>query len=339
MSAARFPFQQNAIVERAPAKVNLALHVVGRRPDGHHELESLVAFTDAADVVTVCPAPADAFSIDGPFARGVPTGSDNLVVKARNAIREIVLGADAPEGEGSAPRNAGFARADLERAGTGGEAAGGAAVALTKNLPVASGIGGGSSDAAAVLKALNRLWGAKLPLDRLAERGEALGADVPMCVYAEPLLARGIGERIEPVHGLPPLALVLANPGVAIGTPDVFKALAFKVPNRCDDPGLPPLPPQLTAGTLHRWLKGTRNDLQEPATALAPAIAEAIGELERAGALLARMSGSGATCFGLFPTPAEARRAAAAIAGRRSAWWVKATGTMPSSPSRSRASA
>lgn len=278
------------IVEHAPAKVNLALHVTGRRPDGYHLLDTLVAFAEAGDRVTVAPAQYDSFSIEGPFAALLRDEADNLVPRARDLLRDI---------HGALPP---------------------VAITLEKNLPVASGIGGGSSDAAAALRALVRFWRLDFPIGTLVAAALPLGADLPMCLHARTLFARGIGEEIEPVEGLPPLHMVLANPGVAVPTPAIFRALASR-----ENPPLPALP---GSGGLAAWLAETRNDLETPARALAPQIGNALSALAANGATLARMSGSGATCFGLFASAGEAQAAASAIAARHPAWYVTATRTI-----------
>lgn len=278
------------VVEHAPAKVNLALHVTGRRADGYHLLDTLVVFTEAGDRVSVATATQDSFTIDGLFAGLLDDAADNLVLRARDLLRRIY--------DGLPP----------------------VAITLEKNLPVASGIGGGSSDAAATLRALVRLWDLDLSADALAAAALRLGADLPMCIYARTLVARGIGEEIEPVEGMPPLHMVLANPGVAVPTPAIFRALASR-----ENPPLPTLPgPQ----ALSAWLTDTRNDLEVPAQALAPEIGEVLSALTANGAALARMSGSGATCFGLFTSPTEAEAAASAIAARYPSWYVTATRTI-----------
>ncbi|KIT16642.1 4-(cytidine 5'-diphospho)-2-C-methyl-D-erythritol kinase [Jannaschia aquimarina] len=256
----------------APAKVNLSLHVTGRRADGRHDLDSLVAFADVGDRLTV--APGDRLSVSGPFAAGVPTDDSNLI---RRALREA--------GE---RRN----------------------VALDKRLPHPAGIGGGSSDAAAVLRAV----GTDLSVETLM----ALGADLPVCLLARGARMRGAGERVEPVD-LPPLPAVLVNPGVPVPTGAVFAGLA-----RRDNAPMPDrLPDWPDAAALTDWLTGMRNDLEPPARALAPPIDEALAALRDSGADLARMSGSGATCFGLYADKTGAERAAAALG--RPDWWVQAT--------------
>ncbi|TIS55474.1 MAG: 4-(cytidine 5'-diphospho)-2-C-methyl-D-erythritol kinase, partial [Mesorhizobium sp.] len=247
----------------APAKINLALHVTGRRADGYHLLDSLAVFTRFGDRLQIEPAERDAFSVSGPFAAGVPVDADNLVMKARDALR----------------REAGLQRTPP------------VAIRLEKNLPIASGVGGGSSDAAATLNGLSQLW--KLGIDEagLARIGLTLGADLPMCLEAKPLVARGIGDELSPLAGFPALALVLVNPGVAVSTPEVFKALA-----RRDNEALP-LPKRLDFHGIRNWLETTRNDLEPAARSIQPAIGEALKALKKADAAFARMSGSGATCF------------------------------------------
>lgn len=288
---------RTAVSEPAPAKVNLALHVTGRRPDGYHKIESLAVFTAFGDRVTVCEAAADRFAVDGPYASDVPLGGDNLVIRARDAVRGA---ADPPTGSAVSIR-------------------------LTKTLPVASGIGGGSSDAAAALIALDRFWTTGLAPDRLAALAARLGADVPMCLVRQPLVASGVGDVIAPVENFPGLPMVLVNPGVAVSTPAVFRALASR-----GNPPLPPLPTTLDFAALTAWLASTRNDLETPATMLAPAIADTLAALRNRGAAFARMSGSGATCFGLYATSAAAKSAARAIAGAKPGWFVIATSGMPS---------
>ncbi len=279
-----------AAVFDAPAKINLALHVVGKRADGYHELESLVVFAGLGDRLSVAPSRSDAFSVGGPFADGVPVDGTNLVLRARDALR-------ASAGRGCPP----------------------VALSLEKRLPVASGIGGGSSDAAAALKALAEHW--RLPAGTgLHETGSKLGADVPMCLVARPLVARGVGDRIEVLDRFPTLPLVLVNPGVAVSTAAVFRLLT-----RTDNPVLPALPARAGFDELVAWLRSTRNDLQEPAASVAPPIIDALAALEGEGAAFARMSGSGATCFGLFPAREAAERAALAIRRTRADWFVEAT--------------
>jgi 4-diphosphocytidyl-2-C-methyl-D-erythritol kinase len=276
----------------APAKVNLALHVIGRRGDGYHLLESLVAFTRFGDRVTIGSAPSDRFSVTGAFAGTVPPGEGNLVVAARDRLR-------------AASRNQPCEPVSIK---------------LEKNLPVASGIGSGSSDAAATLRALRDFWKLTLSDSDLATLGLRLGADLPMCLAGRPLIASGIGDRIAFVSNFPALHLVLVNPGVPVATPDVFRQLASP-----DNPGLPPLPVRPSADTIIDWLGVTRNDLEAPALMVAPAIGDVLSALGDTGPRFARMSGSGATCFGLFDDAVRAAEAAAVIHRRHPHWFVVAT--------------
>jgi 4-diphosphocytidyl-2-C-methyl-D-erythritol kinase len=283
------------VLERARAKVNLALHIVGRRPDGYHLLDSLVVFPSVADEIDVR-ATTDGrvdLSVTGPFAAGLPAGPDNLILKAAQALAGIFS-----TGEQS-----------------------GAAIALTKRLPVASGIGGGSADAAATLRALCRLWDGSPGADTLHRIAASLGADVPMCLDQVPVRARGIGDRLTPAPPLPAAGMLLVNPGVAVSTPAVFRALAVR-----DNPPLPALPDRFAdLGALVAWLQTTRNDLQAPAMTLAPMVADVLDALgTSAGCRFARMSGSGATCFGLYPDEGSAIAASAGIARIRPDWWVGA---------------
>ena len=263
----------------APAKINLTLHVTGQRFDGYHELDSLVVFADVGDRLVIEPARALSLSVTGPRAAAVPEGAGNLVLRAARLF----------------------------------DAAGGASITLEKHLPAAAGIGGGSSDAAAALRGLARLWGRGLP-DRSAD----LGADLPVCLLAQSCRMRGIGEVLEPAPWLPRLAAVLVNPGEAVPTPEVFAALASRA-----NPAMTDYPPPSEPERFCTWLAMQRNDLQEPAMALAPVIRGVLDALS--DARLARMSGSGATCFGIYPDMGAARRAAARISARHGDWWVAPT--------------
>lgn len=288
------PKDAGATGEHAPAKVNLALHVTGRRADGYHLLDTLAVFTGAGDRIRAAAAGSDGFAVSGPFAADIPADGANLVVRARDLLRGI------------AGANARPVRIELE-----------------KSLPAASGLGGGSSDAAATLRALCRLWGLSLSAADLAAAALPLGADLPMCLAARTLRARGIGEALAPVEGLPGLDMVLANPGVAVATPAVFAALAGRA-----SPPLAALPARPDFARVVEWLAAARNDLEAPAVSIAPAIASCLAALRHSGAALARMSGSGATCFGLYPSRQDAARAAAAIAAGQPAWYVRATRTL-----------
>lgn len=274
-----------AINEAAPAKVNLTLHVTGQRADGYHLLDSLVVFTELGDWLHFAPSPSLSLNVTGPMAAGVPTDATNLVLRAAEML--------------------------------GG---GGATITLEKNLPMAAGLGGGSSDAAAALRGLARLWGRALPNASDAAR---LGADLPVCLAPRPRRMGGIGEVLAEVPPLPPFWLVLANPGVAVATPAVFAALSEKTGR--------PMPLALprcgSAAELATFLRMQRNDLEASARLLAPAIGAVLAALSaQPGCLLARMSGSGATCFGLFADPLHAAAAARAISAAERSWWVRDTG-------------
>ncbi|MFC0199823.1 4-(cytidine 5'-diphospho)-2-C-methyl-D-erythritol kinase [Paracoccus rhizosphaerae] len=271
-----------ALVEPAPAKLNLALHVTGRRDDGYHLLDSLVCFATAGDVVTVEPGPLS-LQVDGPFAEGLSADDDNLCLRAAR-----LAGLDAR-------------------------------IRLTKNLPVASGIGGGSADAAAVLR-LARRMGRELP-----QMPERLGADVPVCVASIPARMQGTGEILTPLPPLPPLHLVLANPRIALSTPQIFARLG-----RRDNAPLPQVPSFADVRALVAWLSATRNDLEPAAIDAAPVIAQVLQAMTANGAAFARMSGSGATCLGIFDRPQTAQAAAAALA--RHGWWTVATELAPAPP-------
>ncbi len=263
----------------APAKVNLYLHVTGRRADGYHLLDSLAVFPAMGDRLSYAPAEALSLRLSGPFAAGLDGEADNLVLRAARRLA---------------------ARAGQVPTGT---------LLLEKNLPVASGIGGGSADAAASLRLLRAAWGLKTELDEIAL---ALGADVPVCLARRTARMGGIGEILGPAPRLPPFGILLANPGFPVSTASVFRArrAAFSAPA-----ALPAAWPD--AGAMAATLATLRNDLEGAATGLAPGIAEVLTWARHLpGCLLARMSGSGATCFALFPTPEQAARAAASGGGR-----------------------
>ncbi|KAA3450686.1 4-(cytidine 5'-diphospho)-2-C-methyl-D-erythritol kinase [Mesorhizobium sp. SARCC-RB16n] len=281
----------------APAKINLALHVTGRRSDGYHFIESLAVFTRFGDRIEIAPADADDFSVSGRYAPDVPLDGGNLVLKARDALRHAA-------GIRSTPP---------------------VTIRLEKNLPVASGMGGGSSDAAAVLRGLADSWGLDIDSAELARIGLSLGADVPMCLAAKPLVARGIGEELSMVPDFSALGLVLVNPGTPVLSAEIFASLS-----RRDNEPLPPLPRSIEFHSLRNWLEVTRNDLEPAALAMRPAIGRALSWLDKAGSGFSRMSGSGATCFGLFETGNVAKRAAAEIRSRQPDWFVAATRSMAS---------
>jgi 4-diphosphocytidyl-2-C-methyl-D-erythritol kinase len=285
------PTNPDGLVVSAPAKINLFLHVGDKRADGFHALESLVVFAGVGDTLSFAPADGLSLSITGPFAAGLDSGPDNLVMKA--------------------------ARLLAERAAV----TGGARIVLTKNLPVASGIGGGSADAAATLRGLVQLWKLKMPPDDLRRVGEALGSDVPVCVDSMSAWMEGRGEKVTILDGVPEMPMVMINPGVAVATGKIFAALKGR-----RGIGLPLPPTMRDAVALVAYLKSTANDLEAPACEMAPVIGTVLSALtSQQGALLARMSGSGATCFALFGDIGTARDAATSIRARHKDWWVVST--------------
>jgi 4-diphosphocytidyl-2-C-methyl-D-erythritol kinase len=270
------------VTEAAPAKINLALHVRARQPDGYHLIETLFAFARDGDLVTVAEAEAPSFTITGPFAAGLDGEGDNLVTRAAAAFATTF---------------------DIDRRH---------AITLDKRLPIASGIGGGSADAAATLRALARLHGIALDDLRLHATAMPLGADLPACLLGQTSLGTGRGDVLVPIEGLPGTPLLLVNPRVPVPTGAVFRGW--------DGVDRGPIP----EGPLLDRARAARNDLAPPAIAIAPVIAEVEGTLAAApGALLARMSGSGATCFALFA--GEADRDAAAEQADARGWWTLAT--------------
>lgn len=284
----------DVVTVRAPAKINLYLHVTGKRPDGFHELDSLVVFTASGDTVQVSPAMAGTglrFTTDGPFADKVGPEQDNLVMRAARLMADTCQ----PSSQ------------DLD-------------IHLTKRLPVAAGIGGGSSDAAATLRALNRYWDGGLDDSQLATLGLQLGADVPMCLTREPVFISGIGEKITKAPPLPLFSLLLINPAVAVPTPQVFKAYDgdFSEPASFTEV-------LQDAEALADALRTRNNDLGDAARSIAPVIGDALTALEASsGCLLSRMSGSGATCFGLFADAGDAETARHAIQLEHPDWWCDA---------------
>ncbi len=281
-----------AVIVEAPAKINLALHVTGKRADGYHLLDTVVAFSGVGDTLTACTADVFSLTLCGRFGASLENGGDNLVLKAARLLSQR-LAAD-----GLAP-------------------SGGAHFTLQKELPVASGIGGGSADAAAALIALAKLWSLPETFD-LKPVAQALGADVPMCLVSQPLQAKGVGDQINTVRLASDLFAVLVNPGFEVPTKAVFAGFGGRF-------GAPVS--QLPASGMDTgWLAQQRNDLQEPAIRLFPQISDTLDALQqRPGLLLARMSGSGATCFGLFADATSARLAAREIALQRPGWWSVAT--------------
>jgi 4-diphosphocytidyl-2-C-methyl-D-erythritol kinase len=296
--------------EPAPAKINLFLHVVGRRESGHHILDSLVAFTDVGDALAADhPGRGDdpealTLAIEGPFAAALTrdAGDENLVLQAARLLRK---------------------EAGLRR---------GAKLRLLKRLPLASGIGGGSADAAAALRALARLWGVNLPRERFDDIALQLGADVPACFASRPVRLGGIGERLTPMQ-VPDVGVLLANPGTPLATARVFEAYT-----KAHEDGAVPyrrrlaMVPAFADGRgFVEWLdQASDNDLTEAAAHLEPAVAETLIALSDVPeALLVRMSGSGATCFALFADAAAAARGARWLSDKRPHWWIAAASLIP----------
>lgn len=278
------------LTEAAPAKVNLFLHVIGRRADGYHLLDSLVVFAEAADVLSVEPADGLSLQVVGPFAAALAGEPDNLVLRAARALA---------------------AEAGVVPCGR---------LVLRKNLPVASGIGGGSADAAAALRLLCRFWRIAPTPAALARLASGLGADVPVCLAGHASRMGGVGEHLEPVPGLPACGIVLVNPGVAVATADVFRARSGAWSSAALLPGSWP-----DAAAMAADLGRLRNDLEPAAIGLQPVIGDVLSALaDVPGCLLARMSGSGATCFGLFAAAEQARRAVGRVS--RAGWWCWAGG-------------
>jgi 4-diphosphocytidyl-2-C-methyl-D-erythritol kinase len=290
-----------ALTRMAPAKINLALHVVGQRPDGHHLLESLVTFADAGDRIGISPTSEDLFTVSGPFAEDVPLSQDNLVLRARDLLRahQVASGLDAPPVH----------------------------IHLEKNLPIASGIGGGSADAAATLLGLEDIWDASPEPGERLSIALKLGADVPMCLSGKPLIARGIGEDLEMIDGFPALPMLLVNPRMVVSTPVIFRTLAHKIN--------PPLPSMSHTGTAADWIAAMltmRNDLEPPARVIEPSITAVSDMLSGTGASLVRMSGSGATCFGIYAEDGERDAAAAFLSKRHPNWYVLPCHSVASAP-------
>jgi 4-diphosphocytidyl-2-C-methyl-D-erythritol kinase len=282
------------LVEHAPAKVNLTLRVLGRRADGYHDIDSLVAFARIGDGLTLSPGNALALELRGPHGSATGDLDQNLVLKAAQALAREVAGLT------------------LGR------------FVLDKQLPVASGIGGGSADAAAALRLLARANGLALDDPRLLAAARATGADVPVCVDPRPRLMRGIGDVLSAPLDLPALSAVLVNPGAAVATRDVFARLGL---SRGEKPGDQPSEPVPTApAALLSFLARSRNDLEQPAISVAPVIADVLTRLSTLRECrLARMSGSGATCFALFDSDGAAAAGEASLKQAHPTWWVRAT--------------
>jgi 4-diphosphocytidyl-2-C-methyl-D-erythritol kinase len=287
------PRARPARAEFAPAKVNLTLHVVGRRPDGYHEIESLVVFADVGDRVTFAPGRALDLVTRGPTATAVGPSEDNLVLKAARLLAERVAGLKVGR------------------------------FTLDKRLPVAAGLGGGSSDAAAALRLLAKHNGIALDDPHLREAARLTGADVPVCLDPKVRMMRGIGEILSAPVAFAKRPAVLVNPGVSVATKDVFGRLARHRPLAVPPP---PAGEGRVGAALLDSLAAARNDLEPPAVALQPIIADVLAALRAsAQCRLARMSGSGATCFALYDSGRAATAAARALRGKHPGWWVRAT--------------
>jgi 4-diphosphocytidyl-2-C-methyl-D-erythritol kinase len=274
----------------APAKINLFLHVGDERANGYHELQSIMAFADVGDELAIEPASALTLAVEGPFAGGLKAEPDNIVLKAARALA---------------------ARAGVAAA---------ARITLVKNLPVASGIGGGSTDAAAALRGLSKLWRVNLTEADLQEIAISLGSDVPVCLKGRPCWVEGAGEKLTIIPMFPLLHAVLVNPGVAVSTAEAYRTVQTKSGTGHEHPAT-----FRDANALVGFLETARNDLEEPAIRLAPIVREVMASLcEEQSTLLARMSGSGATCFGLYGSPEAAREVAMKVSQAHPQWWVKA---------------
>ena len=281
------------VTVHAPVKINLYLHITGRREDGYHEVDTLIAFTDFGDEITAEASDTLKISADGPFAAELPEGEDNLVIRAIDALRQ-----------------------------SAGEITS-AHITLSKHIPLAAGVGGGSADAAAAMWAVSRLWNLDTdkPVDLFAV-GRPLGADVPACLYRRPAYASGIGQDLVAAPTLPEAGVLLVNPGVKLATPSVFKARTGGFSPDTSDPTAD----LQTVPKLVSFLEDRANDLTDAAIKLCPAVEDVLYALERTpGCRLARMSGSGATCFGIFDDRAAAEAALDALEAPDH-WWRQATG-------------
>ena len=291
---ARHAVGHGRLAELAPAKVNLTLRVIGRRADGYHDIDSLVVFARLADRLTFSPGGPLVLALSGPNAGATGDLADNLVLRAAHALA-----------------------ASVEWLALG-------RFLLAKRLPVAAGLGGGSADAAAALRLLARVNGLAAGDPRLFAAAAATGADVPVCLDPRPRTMRGIGEVLSAPLDLPPLAAVLVNPGVAVATREVFARLGLAAGATRARHDAVPVPAE--RGALLAYLADRPNDLEGAAVSLQPVIAEVLAALRKhTGCRLARMSGSGATCFALFESTRAAAAAARGLQDARPAWWVRAT--------------
>jgi 4-diphosphocytidyl-2-C-methyl-D-erythritol kinase len=271
--------------EFGPAKVNLFLHVLGRRPDGYHDLDSLVVFADVGDEIELTPSHERMVTVEGRFADAVPNDASNIALRALDLLGDAVGRHD------------------------------GVHIKIVKNIPVAAGLGGGSADAAAVLRGLARLWdvGPSMAFPAVAQ---TLGADVPVCLRSQAARIIGIGDMVDALEPSAPLALVLVNCGEPLATADIFAACKTYGAGAADH----------DTDDLTGWILEGRNDLEASAIAFARGVGKTLEVLRgQPDCLIARMSGSGATCFGLFESTAAADAVAVAIAAAHPTWWVVAT--------------
>ena len=284
------------LIERAPAKINLTLHIVGRRDDGWHELESLVVFTRSGDTLSLDPDGVLALTVDGPTAQAAGSLDDNLVIRVTRALARRIEGL---------------------KTGT---------FHLVKRLPVAAGIGGGSSDAAAALRLLARLNDLALDDPRVVAAAAETGADIPVCLAATARMMSGVGDRLGPILALPPLPALVVNPGVPLETKAVFKRMDLPAGWTTNASAHPAIVDGAAPDAVFTLLRRGRNDMEDAACVLAPVVSDVLAVLGAApGCRLARMSGSGATCFGLFTSCRTAGRAKKAIQRAHPGWWVKTT--------------
>ncbi len=285
----------DSVSEKACAKINLALHVTGRRNDGYHLLDSLVVFADYGDELCLSPATKTSLAISGPFGAGLETENDNLILRAHRVLSDALKTQLPPT-----------------------------RFNLVKNLPVSSGIGGGSADAAAALRGLIKLWRLDVTESLVAECALKLGADVPVCLKNTTCQMQGIGEIISPIKNFAPLYIMLVNSGVTISTPSIFSQLNLEV-GQAAFSKLSPFEHLDSQTQWINWLKATRNDLQEAAQQQSDEVAQTLAAIQGSDNLLfSRMSGSGATCFGLYAHLDQAQKACAAIKRDHPQWWAVA---------------
>ncbi len=283
------------IEEKACAKINLDLFVTGKRVDGYHLLDSLVVFSEFGDKISVTSAPELSLDVTGPYAEAVPTDRSNLVLQAAIALQKALNLSD------------------------------GAIITLEKNIPAAAGVGGGSTDAAATLRALMVLWGVSMAQKDLMALCLSLGADIPVCMVSESSIMSGVGEGLYPVPNMPHFGILLVNPGVSLSTPVVFKMRDEKFSEK---PLRDFLDHPMNQEDFLTYSRTQQNDLYDAACKIAPIVRDVVGEIGKLeGCLLSRMSGSGATCFGLFKTAQEAEEAEKALKLRDLGWWVKSSVT------------